>query len=163
MALSRRELVEGVNRFFGSQLAAFGYSLDKSPEITGGRELWFVKPPDEHQAMFRIIGLQPSGFGPDECYKLAVNLYRRKRLNELEIKEDPGDPPSFWAVRLSPAIWGKGLQRTMDHWWHFTDREELDAELRDVLQKLEQAGIPFLEDPNSDWEAYRHGTFKPTD
>jgi hypothetical protein len=154
MGVSFSVILEEASQLLASTLDKIGYSFEpKSYAINS--ICWFVKKPKHEDDLYRIIWLQPSGFGKDDLFQLAVNLSRRQDRDETIPPIKPY--PETFLVRLSPRIWGTGP--AMDYWWHFTDRNELQHEIIDIQRKLVDFGVPFLEHPDTTWKIYFDGSF----
>jgi hypothetical protein len=112
--------------------------------------IWFVKEPTLNDSLYRIVEFQPYGFSRKEITRIAINLQRRSY-------RDYDNPPkgarqkTDLHVRLSPRLWEEN-SIDGDFWWYVNPLEEFPDKLNDMLAKIINYGIPFLEDINStDW------------
>jgi hypothetical protein len=85
-----------------------------------------------------------------------ANQVLTPELSTLGFKLD-ADPKETSFVRLMPCLWQEG--GAMDYWLHFLTERDLKEAYKDILDKLLEFGIPFLNDPNSSFEIwYERGT-----
>jgi hypothetical protein len=89
--------------------------------------------------------------------QFAVNLCRRPHRDFDDPKNSEYSADRFYVrmfdVRLAPCLWeAEQEKRAMDQWWYPKNSTvTLQEAYRDVLHKLLNYGIPFLEAPESDW------------
>lgn len=146
MGVSRVILLEEANKILGEPLDTLGYKLQRSLLSEGNWSFWFEKHPQIVTEPSRILKFLPYGLHLTDLFLLSVDLHRsynEKYLDDARIKSRD----KVWDVPLAPFIWetkGEG-----DHNWGFKNIEELETALIDILDKLTQHGIPYLEDPNS--------------
>ena len=153
MGVSHSVLIAEARNILEMPLKKVGYQFEPFPPM-GQWLFWFEKRLQKPNDMFYIIEFQPSGFElDDEFFDIAVNLHRRTKREELGDHVE-GNPQQIWALRLRPRFWGEtGADSGIGTWWHFISAEELRVAYKDILEKLKNYAIPFLEDPNSTWRS----------
>ncbi len=142
-------LIAEAEQILYPSLAALNYLLVVEPP-SAPPAFWFEKKVLD--GTYRIIEVQPSGFDKDHIHKIAVNLARRSFQDFHDPRNYLANQPEFH-VRLAPCLWETEVEKkAMDQWWHFDDSlEGLRSAYEDILEKLVNYGIPFLENPESSW------------
>jgi hypothetical protein len=151
--LKRSILIDQARHILQKPLQQLGYSFEPSPPSPPAlsSEFWFEKQSKAVGGMFVIVEFQPDGFGANELFSTAINLYRGF-TRKLRARKQPKDKPEqLWSVRLAPCLWDNSGKGDMDYWWHFVSVAELQAAYQDALEKIIHFGIPFLENPKSTW------------
>ena len=152
MGIPQSVLIEQAKNILQEPLQQLGFTFQTTPPEFSAKEFWFEKQSQAVEGMFIIVEFQPSGFGPEEWFQMAINLYRRFTRDKFVTENKPkGMPDPIWAVRLSPSLWDNSGEGAMDYWWHFVSVEDLQEAYQDALEKIIHYGIPFLENPNSTW------------
>jgi len=149
VGVSRSVLIEEACNILVIPLKELGYEFEPS-HANGWGMFWFEKKLQQPTDMFYIVEFQPSGFElDDDFFDMAINLHRRTKRDELGDNIE-GGPAQIWAVRLNPHLWGETRSNSRDDtWWHFISAADVRVAYADILEKLKEYGIPFLEDPKS--------------
>jgi hypothetical protein len=147
----------------------------------------YVKPYMEAQGYHYNIGLREKdilyGFSKelDESIRTIVQFQRKQEderasglgftVNLIRQKEDQyGDKVPYdgylWA-RLGEVLWfvyNQSIYPSYNQWWISESIDDIEDMFFDVVKRLEQYGIPWLEDPNSkqigDISAYNKEQFQ---
>jgi len=143
--ISRIEFISVADSIFTKELKIYGYKFVPDPKIYDEpTNIWYVNH-NKADNMNRIIDIHTVGYDIDVVYEMAVNLCRWTTLWGTNDKTHY--PRQFNFVRLAPFIWDN--EGSSDQWWHFRDKEELEKNCLDALEKIINYGIPFLSDPDS--------------
>lgn len=148
MPVSRNDLVNQANIVMAEILEREGYFFEPDPPETKIYDipmLWFIKE-DRRRKLVYIIEFQPRGLGGNEIFDLTINLHRRE-VRDLDLDKSRNmierKIPLIWAQRIGPLYPHEG---NSDHWWHFVSIHELHEVYEDMLIKIIDYGIPFVED-----------------
>jgi hypothetical protein len=149
--MERSVLIEVAEEVLQRPLITLGYLLEMKPPGVQ-LEFWFEKKPIAPDEMYRIIECQPSGFDKEHLFSIAINLIRCPARNPQDFTKRRTKLAKY-NVRLAPCLWEvQGNKGAMDQWWEFGDSlTELKDSYKDILDKLMNYGIPFLENPSSSW------------
>mgnify|MGYP006885820301 CR=1 FL=1 len=135
-----------ITKIVEPELAILGYNVDRNPpSYDEPGDIWFEKI--IHDSIFIVIDFQPSWLAPDHTVDFAVNLARNNPSYDVYRKRK-GSPEYLLDERLAPWLWTQDRNDPkwkIDYWWHFLNETELENSCRDVLDKLQKFGIPFLE------------------
>jgi hypothetical protein len=151
MGVSRTTLIREAKRILEGPLSNLGYSFEEKP-LEELDAFWFVKEPNIEGGMFHIIEFAPSGFSDKDLFETRVKLIRRNF-------HDPfSKSPNFSSrldldVPLAPNLWQSGGEKF--YRWHFVSLSDVRKEYKDILEKLIEYGIPFLEDLAVNYEIWR--------
>jgi hypothetical protein len=152
MGLHRDQLIASARQVLSPKLLALGYELEYEQCLDELNLMFrYISGPNVNDHLYRIIAIQPKGFGADDLFDLAVNLARYTTRNTLGPEKDHY-PKQIGYIRLAPCLWED--RGGMDFWWHFLSEEDLEKAYEDILIKLVNYGIPFLNDPDSSFEVY---------
>lgn len=161
MAVSRNDLITRANILMTEFLKRKGYSFEPDPlevKVYDIPMLWFIKEDNKSKLVY-IIELQPRGFGENNIFDLTINLHRREVRN-LDLDKSRNmivrKIPLIWAQRIGPLYPHEG---NSDYWWHFVSIDELREAYKDMLNKIIEYGIPFVED--LDIESMKNRLFGP--
>jgi hypothetical protein len=147
MSISYAELLDKLKREMQPALEHRGYLLS-SPPVTRNSMIWFVKEARRDDPLYRIVEFQPSGLSQKEINRIAINLARRSYF-DFDYPPEGAIQKGDLYVRLTPWLWGEKNVASDSSWWYINPPEELDDKLNDMLAKIINYGIPFLEDLNS--------------
>ena len=142
MSISKRILLKEAEKILLPSLECLGYKFIKSPPAKG-EVFWFEKKPIHSDSLYRIIEFQFIGFSNSEFYKFCINIMRRS-YRDFDNPPDNITYDDYIFSRLSPKLWDKN-STVMDHWWWFNSLDELRACYKEVLKKIINFGIPYLE------------------
>jgi hypothetical protein len=138
------EFVEAVEVNLASDLQRCGYRLTQQQLSGEVPYLYFVKElPDGTHGFVELQGVY--SLDPRE-FQFDVRLQRRADQNPLALAAHLG-------VSLAQLVWqarGSVLEtatvaEAKTLLWRYTDRAELDAQLRDALMQIERIGIPWID------------------
>ena len=159
MGVPRTTLIEEAQRILGGSLFNKGYSFEERP-LGELDEFWFVKQPSNTNEMFHIVEFRPSGFSDQDLFKMGVNLIRQNFHDPFTVPTDFIGKVDL-GIPLAPNLWQSGGEKF--HYWHFVSLSDVRQVYKDVLEKLIEYGIPFLEDPaanNETWQRWGITAFK---
>jgi len=146
MSIDRTTLIKLTQELMNKPLQALGYEFN---EDRFDFEHWcygFYKK-SESLNLYLYLHFQPTGFTTNELFDLYINLIRTNVADIHEIETEWVEPvEKIWA-RMDHSLFG--ITERPKWQWHFLNEEEARFELNDVLEKIIQFGIPFLEDPKS--------------
>ena len=129
------------------KLASLGYNVENNPPGSDENgDIWFEKTLRE--GIFVVIHFQPRFLNKNEIVDFAVNLARNSP--SYDIYRNRIGLSGYWLdERLASWLWiddRSNPEWRSDYWWHFLDETELENSCFDILDKLLNFGIPFLED-----------------
>lgn len=151
MGVSRTKLVAEARRLIEDPLSKFGYAFEeRSPGVVD--EFWFVKAPTVTNRMFHIVAFSPSGFSENDLFEMRVELIRRNFHDRLN-KPSYISPRLELDVPLAPNLWLSGGEKY--YRWHFVSLSNVRKAYKDILDKLIEYGIPFLEDPAANFDTWK--------
>ncbi len=153
MVLKRSVLIDQARYILQQPLQQLGFTFEPSPPVWS-YEFWFEKRSKAVGEIFVIIEFQPDGFGANELFKTAINLYRLYRRSDRDgfsRKQPKGKTDQLWDIRLAPCLWDNSGKGAIDYWWDFASEADLQVAYQDALEKIIHYGIPFLENPKSTW------------
>ena len=151
MGVSRKTLIKEAKRILEDPLSRMGYALEEQP-YGALEEFWYVKRPDIASKMFHIVEFSPNGFSDKDLFDMSINLIRRNFHNPFS--EPPDFPPRLELhVPFSPNLWQSGGAKF--YRWHFVSLSDARNAYKDILAKLSEWGIPFLEDPGTNNELWQ--------
>lgn len=159
MGISRTALISNAKEILEGPLSKVGYSLEENP-LEELDEFWFVRQPNFSEGMFHIIEFAPRGFSNQDLFQIDIKLIRRNFHDHVS---KPIDFPSLveLGVPLAPNLWQSGGEKF--YRWHFVSLADVQDACKDILEKLIEYGIPFLEDPaanNDTWQRWGITAFK---
>jgi hypothetical protein len=141
------------------RLESLGYAYDTQLK---DRDILFGFSKRLDKGIFAIIEFQRHQYEEEPWgWGFRVNLIRSK--TEKPAKWDEGHYPGYLNERLSFLIWVEYSLRIYpgpDHWWEAANVDGFETQLLDALGKIEQFGIPWLEDPESRMSS--EGPFDPS-
>ncbi len=147
MGLSHDVVIDLAEKILKDPLSKAGFKFEAHPPEGMGDNSWFIREPSAPGQMVLIIEIQLRGLSFQDIFEMAINLFRRPD-RDVDILPLPDSPPCLWAVRLGPGLWSQQIKRG-DYWWHFLTEDELEIAYKDILEKLLNFGIPYLENPKS--------------
>ena len=132
------------------ELSVFGYAIDlKPPGYDFEGNIWFEKMLQD--GIYVMVDFQPRHMELNDLMDFAVNLARNSPMYAI-YKNKQLSPKYLLEDRLASVLWIADRNHPeweSDHWWHFLNESELEQACLDVLDKLKEYGIPYLEDLNS--------------
>lgn len=148
-AQSADEFAQAVRAAMATQMERLGYRLERQ-SLPGDRPYcYFSKAmPDGTFALIElqsIYSLDPSEFNFD------VRLQRRGDNDPLDFDGDYGQWRSMslaqlvWRARGSASLDRLSVSEVKTLFWHYRDRAELDAQLKDALEQIRQIGCVWVE------------------
>jgi hypothetical protein len=150
MGISRRALLTEAQSLLEEPLQTRGYTFYRLPpggkeDLSAGR--WEFSFEKESDGLHHIIQFNPTGISVEELFDLAVILYRATF-------RDPFRPPPDGKIHFRGSLALFFLDRLDDplQRWHFADAEGLRKSYADILNRLMDYGITFLENPRTTWE-----------
>ena len=142
------EFVEAVQAVVAPAMAQLGYRLERQSLAYDLPYLYFSKElPDGSCGLIEmqsIYSLDPSEFNFD------VRLQRRPSGDPLSFSGPYRDWRSaslaqlVWYAQGGPALHTVTVDDLKTLFWHYADRAELDAQLRDALAQITQIGLPWI-------------------
>jgi hypothetical protein len=147
------EFGEAVRAVMGPAMERLGYRLEQQSLPSNVAYCYFSKVmPDGTYALIElqaIYSLDPSEFNFD------VRLQRRMDSDPLAFSDDYG---RWRSISLAQLVWQRRGGTPLDRlsvseiktlFWHYRDRVELDAQLRDALEQIKQIGRAWVEQAES--------------
>jgi hypothetical protein len=147
MTITYDELLDHIKRVIKPTLEAKDYLLSLPP-ATRKSMIWFVKEPRPDDMLLRFVEFQPSGLSPNQITRVAINLARRSYV-DFDYPPEGAIRKGDLYVPLTPWLWKEKNADPDSPWWYIHPLDELDARLNDMLEKIIDYGIPFIEDVNS--------------
>ena len=151
MGVARTKLILEAERLIEDSLSKLGYSFEERP-LGVIDEFWFVKKPSVKDGMFHIVEFSPSGFSENDLFEMRVKLIRRN-FHDPYSKPSDISPRLELDVPLAPNLWQSGGDKY--YRWHFVSLSDVRKAYKDVLDKLIEYGIPFLEDPAANFDTWK--------
>jgi hypothetical protein len=152
-AQSADEFAQAVQAVMATELERLGYHLERRSLPGNLPYCYFSKAmPDGTFALIElqsIYSLDPSEFNFD------VRLQRRADNDPLDFDGDYGQWRSrslaqlVWRARGSAPLDRLSVSEVKTLFWHYRDRTELEAQLRDALEQIKQIGCVWVEQASS--------------
>lgn len=113
--------------------------------LKGGGRSWQYP----HDQCFVLLGFQRSKFGSADVAKYTINLsvyerdeWRDARLDQAHLPEMPKANLDYGAVGWCERI-GRVMPDQKDRWWEISSTAPTDSLGREMLEAIEQWGLPW--------------------